>query len=975
MPSLRITFSVLTILAAVQAAARAEVTAVQLPEDYSDFARDPETGTIAALAADKNEVVFYLRQQLGASSERLTPAARTRLGGTPAAIAYKRYQQLRVFVVACPHESRLYLVSAEGHLGQGHAPFRVLNHVDLEHSGAAQIGVSANDRDPFVYCSFGSGSNLGTVVVSLGDMRAHGPVFGPSDDCALSAGGDVVFRRNSTATDGFEALIRTSSLADPIPRFATWLRVPRPAKPFFPDPFDRLTASGREIFSRNLLRREAQLSFDPLCFFSTRPLIVGNSAAPEIVLQAASYNTLKNIGQPVRIPKEPEAKPRFPGGPATGRNRPWHGQDRLFADDARAEVVHAERDWLRFVPLADFGLPEEPLLIARLDGPRELIVGRREKWKLIPVTNSTQITFDSVPAGAEISGNTLTWRPDHDQVGPATIRATASAGNHTLPLQFDLQVRVPNIRLPFAPVHFTLAPSGTLAAIWEGDLSAVRIPPQRISHPNLAVVNLRTGKAVRRQLEGTIHRCVVTEGHVVVLPGDPSVRCDVFRTGDLRRVAGVAVQEPIRQVGLGDKLLLVGTASTIELFDTNSFQRIRSFPTDGDPTRSLMSEHGIVLQGVLFGFDLKPRLILQPGPLLTLGDSPDPDDPDVFPSWFTSAPATAPQPPEELDRGTRIANVTIPGTSIQVTLDRLTTQQFVNVGPSSFLRNDVELALSFTEPIARRLLVVRDATFTGTDSVSSSASSLQLTKDYLYVTHGDRLHRLRIPRSMEPDAESSEELLVWNPQSSVLALPTSGKTELRHEVRGGKLPLRLRSPLEGLQVDESTGTVLVDNRTVMNAARNELVQHMRAGGSPETSRETLGDMRERVSVHAAHALGRAPTGIPVAVPIRLSISDPDRRTHNLAYFVLAEVPSAGLDKIDEPEADVEAERAPPPAEQAAADQPTELADADAGQGPEGLERRMNALEQRLNVLTQRLIQALQKLETKIPGDGQAKPDK
>lgn len=502
---------------------RGEVTAVRLPEEYVDFAQDPETGTIAALSGKKNELVFFEREQLVAGGGRANPTARVKVGGAPSAVVFKRYRRLRVFAVTCLHDSHIYLVSAKGRSQRERARFQVLFKIDLGEFGAIHIATSRNDEDPFLYCS--SQAQSVCLVASLRDMRTWRQVLVPERSItALSASGEVAYRPST----GYESLIRTNSLHDRAPEFHPLLlnQDNHSARDYVPDPFDRLTAIGRLILDRNLERVEASLDFEPVCFFETRPVIVGmersSPAAPQpvelpnITLRAVSYNTLKEIGEPVVIPRAPGEEAN-PPPPARGPER-LETRERVFADDVRGEIVHADRDWLRIVHLADFKLPQEPLLVARLKGPRELRVDQPVELELVPLGKKSTVTFTGTPEGAKVRGNTLTWSPTGKQVGPATIAVTVSEGEYELVWHFELRVKLPSVTLPFAPDDFTLDPSGKRAAIWE----LVESHNPRHGHRSrlrLAILDLESGKLVsQRQHPGPIHGCLLDDEYLVLLP-------------------------------------------------------------------------------------------------------------------------------------------------------------------------------------------------------------------------------------------------------------------------------------------------------------------------------------------------------------------------------------------------------------------------------------------------------------------------
>ena len=71
----------------------------------------PETGTLAAVVAEENEVHFFLAKDYESGTG---PTAEVRVGATPCSVAYKRYGDKHVFAVVCSQDSHLYLFNADG---------------------------------------------------------------------------------------------------------------------------------------------------------------------------------------------------------------------------------------------------------------------------------------------------------------------------------------------------------------------------------------------------------------------------------------------------------------------------------------------------------------------------------------------------------------------------------------------------------------------------------------------------------------------------------------------------------------------------------------------------------------------------------------------------------------------------------------------------------------------------------------------
>jgi hypothetical protein len=85
---------------------RADVQRIVLPRDYADFALNPETGDLVAVAAETGEAFLFRVADLEAG--KTEPAAKARVGPTACAVFFKRYQDVRVFAVVCTQDAHMY---------------------------------------------------------------------------------------------------------------------------------------------------------------------------------------------------------------------------------------------------------------------------------------------------------------------------------------------------------------------------------------------------------------------------------------------------------------------------------------------------------------------------------------------------------------------------------------------------------------------------------------------------------------------------------------------------------------------------------------------------------------------------------------------------------------------------------------------------------------------------------------------------
>lgn len=379
-----------------------------------------------------------------------------------------------------------------------------------------------------------------------------------------------------------------------------------------------------------------------------------------------------------------------------------------------------------------------------------------------------------------------------------------------------------------------------------------------------------------------------------------------MRTSDLQLHGTVNAGEPIVQVGIRGRALLVRARSESVLLDAATLRRVRSLANNLDPTAIRLLEQGVLMDGILYGLDFKPRVMLGSGETIPLGavgglegpsrlraDLLDPPGQVDGTEGSVVNPRTVSRHRVIPDGRPEIATAAVPGRDLEATVQRRRTQEELNTATTRLVRSRLELVLTFKGLKADPLVVVKDAfAGAGWHNAPPPVSALRMTRDMAWVLHGTSLYRFPTPAPSDEDSRIAGAPATWIPQSSVLTLSETGPTELRHEIRGAKLPLRfaLRSPVAGIQVDESTGRVCVDGAVVREAAMKDVeLQMQREVGSDRTLIASLRAYRRMVLPRFTGTVGRLPNGIPVTIPIALSYSDADGQAGNIDYFVFAEL--------------------------------------------------------------------------------------
>lgn len=947
----------------------------EMPEDYSDYALNPETGDIMALSDTFGQAVLFRRTELDAG--KVAPAAKVRVGTTPCCVFFKRYRETKVFAVVCSQDANMYLVDAvEG---------KLIKMVELSQSGVSSVTGSINPEDPFLYYNYGSGHESCAGTVNLRTMRNHPVAIDGSMDCAISASGETAYRRGPWSPSGFEALRLTNRFEDDAPIFKSIFRKHESTDVYLPDPFDRYTAAGNRIFTRTLEKSEASFDFIPKCFFKKVPVIVGVQYASrvgrpdpetEVVLRAASYNTFSNVGIPVRLnignPADGGELPR--GVPSQADFKRVAKRTRIIADDERSQVIYAGRQRITFIPLEKFQLPDEPFLLATLDAPQQLLLGQESKITVNPIDPRVEVQIDAavLPTGATAEGKSLNWKPMADQIGPVSFLATLKHNNLQRTMLFPLQVVYPSVNLPFTPSRIEVKPDAKQLVIWNGHLAVPANAPRTArtesatsNESRLARIDLESGKvAVERTFSEPVRSVGFSGDQLIVLFHQNSPRVELLNASDLRRSKGIVCDAAVLSAGLVGKLLMVVTEVGVELYEPESFKRIRVYnraDQTGDQKNSMPNGvvgENLLINGVLYDQELKPRLILMPGiiPVLPGWDS------NAHQKMQTSQPQVLYERPHERGGTKSLQTVTasLPDANVQVVVE-LRSHIVQESARDRAPKKKVELKIIASGDVEGEQLLFSEEF---PHDVATLTASLQLTRSAAYVAFRQSLYRWPLPTGSSDNPALAR--LQFVPRQSTIELPAKGTTVLKHEVQGGKSPLKfsIATPLDGIRIDEKSGELTLDGAAIQSEAMRAIEQTVGKHNDGQSLLERFLARVDSFSARGTEILGRKPNGTPVAVPVRVEVQDADVNTDNLQYFVIAEVPNAEINKRLRKLDDDRIKSAPIRPQVIGDEVPAVQKKLAAKSNDEvgELRRRVDSLEQRLDLITRQLNKALEELD-------------
>lgn len=963
-----------------------DTSTVGLPHDYADFAMHPETGGIAALSAETNQVdVFRLEDFEGKKTAK--PSVSIQVGSAPVSVFYKKYADQEVFAVVCSGDSHMFLINARANQA---GTFEVIRKIDVAQAGVSSVFGSNNEEDPFVYYCYGSGHDSATGVVNLKTMSNQGKAFGDSMDAAISANGDYAYRRGPWSPSGFDALKLTTDFSEAKPKFAQIYDEHRSTPAYTPDPFNQYVFCSTAAYPVGLGKATASLPFVPYAFFREQPIIIGmkasgypsrsrssrdRSQSNEVKLLAASYNTLTQAGEPVTLDLKPlKGERSLPRGVRSQADfKRLSKRTRMFADEGRKRVVFARGDAISLVPLEKFAVPAEPFLMAELT-TNSVLVDQAATITVKSKDSRVKIRLDDLPQGMQAAGNVLTWTPESDQIGTHTIVATLDYERIQRTVRFDVSVKSPSVQLPFAPTGFSVNRKGSHAFIWKGP-----VPDRYGRNPDIsgaetirvAVVNLKTGTVeAEKKLGQGIRSAIVTDRVVAITPmrtGGSTL--EVLKLSDLTRVKTLVAESPISRSSLwGDKLVLE-TKNAIEVYDAASLQKRRTFATSQNSsltslqraTANPLTDAGLFVAGVLYGPDLQPQFVTHPGSILTASGVARRRQNAYHPPGYLTPNTRVNSSSSSRSGPRRVAFRRVPGANRSVALDSQ-SRRIVPSGTHMSRATIVDLILTVSGDVDARRVIARE---TREGSATTSKPALECNSNTAFVMYDRSVFAWSLP---QPKAQEESAQLEWIPTQSVIALHSTGTTRLENRLKGGKKPIDYSVPrsVPGMTVNAKTGVISLDNRAVSEAMLKQVVSTMKSESRGQQLVGLVQSRETQIMRSATQILGRKPKGFPLALPIEITATDADLASKTVQYYVIAEVPMKNLlTVLTKEDAATEKQRAEATTRRMAA-AAAAVAKKDSGSVDEikKLSEKVAALEDRIDLLTRQLAAVLKKLDDK-----------
>jgi hypothetical protein len=891
---------------------------VDLDEPGDHFAISPQTGALCVIAAARNEASVYPI----ASSKALPDGRIDRpVGKQPADVMYKEYAGKSYFIVACNGDKTIWVLDAP--------TLNVVKTITTAHAPMS-LGAALGGKSPFVF--YGSMEGLNCVDLrtfkDCPDLMANSPGQGAFHELCVSSDGHLVFGRAITWTPGGRLIcsINYDKEGPPVAKSVGYQHLS--VLSYHADPFSSTVAYDDGFRGNNGRGADPYRSMEDLptpvsCFMTTRPLVI---SLDQNTLRFYSYNTRKELAStPVgtinngNVRQNPQARVRrIPG---------QQNSTKVFVDEKNGNVLLCSASTVQVVELSSLDLPNEPLLGLSVDGTTVLNPGSTANLSLRKLSPTESVELKDPKSGMKLAGTNFTWTPGNADVGETKVTFRIFSGEFQRLQTIALQVRRPEIDLPFVPVESVMTDDGKLALLLgqsQGEPGRrMRQPGMQQGNPgsDLLLVDLINRSIIaKRTLPKSIHAIEIDANHAYAAATDSDAvyMYSLKDLSDERKIFASA--PPQRIVTAGGKLYVASQQGTSESFSVPDLKpldpkpqndQMRGYNPFNQPALPIREDNGWLLDGVVYDSDLSHIVQLRS----PVGFA------DVNPANFN---------PQQFNNGQAWAS----GWGLAVQNDRLMRMPSQNLGQiqgtnAAFLRDVPAVATLLVEnqqdpndPQQPRIttsvlffdLIAASKQATVVLSDETRQPNQQFYGGYpgqpgqailcapgrLAVVAQDKLYVL--------DTSSLQKTLFPSPpkvmcEPGVKIINATGPTVIGFTASNLKAPVEfaLDPDVKGIEIDKSSGKLTVDGSALISKGVEQLSQNIgqqmmyfQPGiGQPvqRTAQQALDASAEAPSAKYLALTGKKPDGIPMLVRVKVVALDADQQKVNCEVAGLICIPS------------------------------------------------------------------------------------
>jgi hypothetical protein len=659
----------------------------------------------------------------------------------------------------------------------------------------------------------------------------------------------------------------------------------------------------------------------PIALHPTLDLVAGivdRKSQTTLVLQ-----TFRGDGEPTRITLNDRRSAKQSGG-----DRNATDEALLMFDAARNRLFYGRANNAHVIRLPDAGFAK-PMLKVIAPAWLDLAAGQSLNVPLRVNDDRQPTTFRASggPDSLQIDGGRLTWQPGTRDAGTYRVRVEATAGEETDTIDLEVRVTRSFIDLGMFPARVVLDRKGARAAVIgmekPHDMGMSRTKPST----ELAVVDLASQKVLaRRSFPDGIRLVHLDSDRLYFVPSNGTL-FHTLHVEDLTDDQRVFFDRSVTGfVNLPGNRLLVIAEDLLKCYEADRLREISCPGCEDQPLPLTMrhrgSQHSIsptftvdlyaglvtpVNGGVLFNGvvldDLGTlRSIHYCGRLVAVGE-PIYETRDVF--FHTPEDVSPRLWGRELD-GRRLVTSKTP----------LKTDTLAELrGPSVLLGNLPLVATAKLEVPKRESPASGTIDLVLSDLVEAQEmdrwtvceeSWIQGTQPLVDVAVRSDLHVLSAGESVVLVTANRMYVLALDPNQfarvpvpvhflhppHALAAEAGEPVEFALAAEGGKGKLRfgLSTQQAGVTLDEATGKVQIDTQAVWQRFREQAREmiDLPVGRGVET---LLADGRRVYQ----RLLGKATTGVPVALTLRWRVSDEEQQEDRFSEQIIIVGPQADLD--------------------------------------------------------------------------------
>jgi len=897
------------------------------------FALDTTTGAVIGIDVKAGKARLYPKQFIDGKNQ--TVAAVVGIAAGASDVLFKRYKDKGYFLICFANSPQIFVMDSR--------TLQITARIAVKERVNSTIAATGNPDDPFVYYIDEKSSRCGWISLATGKWVASAH----ADDnthLAISADGQYMYCRDCTSSPtGFYC---HRKVTDPTTGEAAWTVVfhqHTSVPEYVPDPFSRYCAVGTNIYSADLKQKITTLDFTPRCFFRSTPAIVGLKGKQ---LVAASYNSFKTFSR-TELPDGFVGKSQRS---SSYRRRYSSGPIVCLADDANGRVVLVCGQRIMTKTLKDLKVPDEPLLICDIKGPRSLPAGSEAVFTVTPLDKNCSARLLQGPTGMKLSGSKLTWTPAIDQVGPAVAVIETSAGKLKASQNIRVNVARSFVSPGLTPSGMHVSPDGERAVVWTGSRDRFRETRQPAK---LALIDLKKMQILAtKTLPYSIGTAAVDANFVYVAPAD-SDRINALDLKDLSRKNYTITDSGVRELlPVASKRLVADTSNhgpkvyevpRLKIADSPISAPV---PTDIPYARMVyrmthrQDGRGMPVRvgdnwyaaGCLFGPDLaSARMLVAAGGMPSIArDLRRQPPPPIIPLPWNRILRSSELITRSEQRITRFENAPttiLTGAPLAASLT-VTSSQGRGFRSSTTQSAVLTLRELVSGKVVRKLPLMSEVPAPVDRSGYASTGLVAGAGRRVVAVAGNRLfvHVL--------SAETLKQCPVpfdFAPLEQPPVLDPAKPTVVAHKTVGGTDPIEfeLLGSQKELDINTKTGAVTFDSPALAKTARDQLIAEISQrvnidiAGEPnnmsrmdvarrvaamgylsdarrlenQTPRQAVAQIVRKAAERFKAYTGKAPKGIPVLVPVRVAATDKHQQVASMQYQAVIDIPRADILKV------------------------------------------------------------------------------